>query len=548
MNSNSFIRDKENILNLFKEKKFTKVIKLGKNLLKKKPKDFDLLYILGFSSINLQNYIDAEKFFKKILIYKQNADIFYIYGKINSNLKNYDKALESFNKAISLNPKFSEAYNNLGNLEKLNNKIEDAVKNYKKAISTKKDNLIAYFNLALILKENKKYLESKDTYEKLLKIDKDNLGAKHDLGTIYSILGNFKRARKYFQEVLEKDEKNFKSYKNYIEITKISEKDLIFNKLQNTSTDSISDQNKIDMFFSLSKGYFDQENIKAGFEYLEKAKNIKKKITNFSIKKERNIFKNLQFYFDKNYSKEINHNLNIKNIPIFIVGMPRSGTTLIEQILSAHSKIHGAGELIHLPKIIDHIYLNNNKTFSHIINDIRHEYSQELVKISNKNYIIDKLPLNFKWIGFIIKAFPEAKIIHLERNPMAVCWSNYKINFRDSGMDFTLSQKDISEYYVLYNELMHYWSTKFNEKIININYEKFVLNYELESKNLINQLNLTWEEELKSYNIDNNRPVETASLFQVRGKIIKNTSEHWKKYKDYLCEMRNILENNKIDF
>ena len=171
-----------------------------------------------------------------------------------------------------------------------------------------------------------------------------------------------------------------------------------------------------------------------------------------------------------------------------------------------------------------------------------------MVKISNKNYIIDKLPLNFKWIGFIIKAFPEAKIIHLERNPMAVCWSNYKINFRDSGMDFTLSQKDISEYYVLYNELMHYWSTKFNEKIININYEKFVLNYELESKNLINQLNLTWEEELKSYNIDNNRPVETASLFQVRGKIIKNTSEHWKKYKDYLCEMRNILENNKIDF
>lgn len=227
--------------------------------------------------------------------------------------------------------------------------------------------------------------------------------------------------------------------------------------------------------------------------------------------------------------------------------MPRSGTTLIERILSAHSKIYGAGELIFLPQIIDKFYIKNNKNFDDIVGKIRSEYSEQLMKLSNKTYIIDKLPLNFKWIGFIIKAFPEAKIIHLGRNPMAVCWSNYKINFRDTGMEFTLSQEDIAEYYVLYNELMKYWFQKFNEKIINVNYEKFVLNYDKEIRDIINKLNLNWEDSLKNYN-KNNRPVETASLYQVRGKIIKNTSEQWKIYKDNLKDMQNILKFNKINF
>ena len=164
--------------------------------------------------------------------------------------------------------------------------------------------------------------------------------------------------------------------------------------------------------------------------------------------------------------------------------------------------------------------------------------------MENANY---GLPLNFRWIGFIIKAFPEAKILHIDRNPMAVCWSNYKINFRDSGMEFTLSQKDIAEYYVLYKEIMNYWNVKFKEKIININYEKFVLDHEKETKNILDKIDLNWEDGLKTFNT-NERPVETASLLQVRGKIIKNTSENWKKYKDYLEDMQNILRANNINF
>ncbi len=187
MNSNSFIENKKIIISLFKEKKFTKVIKLGKKLLKKDTKDFDLLYILGLSSINLQNYIEAENFFKKILVFKKTDEIFYIYGNINSKLKNYKSAINSFNEAIRLNPKFSEAYNSLGNVKKFINHIDDAIKNYKKAISIKKNNIIAQFNLAVILREQRKYFESKVVYENILELDSSNLTAKHDLGAINTI-------------------------------------------------------------------------------------------------------------------------------------------------------------------------------------------------------------------------------------------------------------------------------------------------------------------------------------------------------------------------
>ena len=130
---------------------------------------------------------------------------------------------------------------------------------------------------------------------------------------------------------------------------------------------------------------------------------------------------------------------------------------------------------------------------------------------------------------------------------MAVCWSNYKTLFVDSGLDFSLSQEDMAKYFILYNDLMKFWLKKFNSKIININYEDFVLDFELQTKNILFKLNLDWEDELRNYE-KNHRVVKTASFNQVRDKIKKNTSKQWEKYSDYLKPMQNILKNNQIKF
>ena len=371
MNSNNINIEKKKILKLFQEKKFNKVIKLGSKLEKKKNQDYELLYALGFSSINLQNFIDAEKFFKKILVFKKNAYIFYVYGNIQSKLKNYNEAIKSFKSAIDLNPNLSEAYNNLANVNKLTNNINQAIINYKKSIQKNKMNLTAYFNLAVLLKENKKYHESKEVYQKILIVDKSNLTAKHDLGAIEAVLGNFNAARKLFSDVINSNSKNYKSFKNYLEITNIDNKDPIFKKLQEASVENESIDNQIDIFYSLSKGYFDKGEKEKGFKYLEQGKKIKKNLSNFSIKREKKNFKHLMDYFQINEFKHAKNLDEIKNIPIFILGMPRSGTTLIEQILSAHSKIYGAGELTYLPKIIDKVYVKDTMNFDETIYKIR---------------------------------------------------------------------------------------------------------------------------------------------------------------------------------
>ena len=191
--------------------------------------------------------------------------------------------------------------------------------------------------------------------------------------------------------------------------------------------------------------------------------------------------------------------------------------------------------------------MKKKNEFNNLFSQIRKSYYQNILKISNKPFIIDKFPVNFRWIGFIVNALPEARIIHIHRNPMAVCWSNYKTLFMDSVMDFSLSQEDVASYYSLYDDLMNFWLTKYDDKILNIYYEDFVKDFELYTKKILLFLNLDWEENLKYYE-KSDRVVTTASFEQVRSKIKKSTSKQWEEFRDYLEPMQKVLSFKKIKF
>ena len=546
MNTSDFLSKKKNILESFNKGKFEKVIKSARKLLKEN-NDFQLLYALSVSYLTLSKYEEAEIFFKRIVSLKPSAENNYIYGNIQKQLKNYNEATKYFLKAVNLKPDYSEAYNNLGNTKLKLGLINEAVKNYKKAISSNKNNFQAYFNLAHLYNENKDYDNLKKILHDVLKLDENNTTALNDLGYLNLILGNIEEGRKLFEKVINIDDKHIRALKNYFLITKVNSENQYLKKLEKLDLSDASYEDKIFAYTSLSKCNFDLNNSDKALKYLEVSNDLKKSKSKFSIGKEKKLFENIHKLFSQKFNETIVHENKLKFTPVFILGMPRSGTTLLEQVISSHSKVHGAGELNYLPKIIDKFQINKPNNFENFIKKLRSEYHSMVSSLSNKSFIIDKLPMNFRWIGFITKAFPEAKIIHIHRNPMAICWSNYKINFPDPGMDFSLSQKNTAEYYVLYNNLMKFWFNNLKNKIINLNYEHFVNNFENETNILIKKIGLNWEENLKNYD-KNNRPVQTASLLQVRGKIKKNTSDEWKKYKDKLKIMQETLKSANIEF
>ena len=545
MNLNNL--DKTKILNLYKEKNYKGVIKLGLKLLKKNPNDYQLIYSIGLSYVNLQNYIEADKYFHKLLYVQKKPEIFFIQANIHKQLKKYETAITYFEEAIQLNPNFSEAYNNLGNIKKRIGKIEEAISCFKKAIELKENNILAYFNLANTYRENRYFNELIETYEKILSFNPNDVKTLYNLGSVYLFLGETSKGKNFFEKIIKINKNHVPSYRNIISVTKINKENEIFKQLESLKTDVFSDEDKILFYDALSKGYFDQDNDKLGFKYLDKSNSLKKKNSKFSFDKTEKQFKQIKTFFENVNKIEIDFKDVLRSRPIFIVGMPRSGTSLIEQVLSSHSQIYGAGELDFLPKIIDKLGIKKPANLKSFFTQIRNSYYDQIKRISDDHYIIDKLPVNYRWVGFIINAFPEAKIIHIERNPMAVCWSNYKTSFVDYGMDFNLSQQDIAKYYSLYFDLINFWKSKYKKNIFHINYENFVDDFEENSKKILNFLDLKWEDQIKNYD-KNMRPVTTASFQQVREGIKKNTSSVWKKYRNYLKPMQETLNNMNIKF
>ena len=548
MTNKNLFNEKQNIINLFNKKKFNKISNISSKTRAFFEDEADIVKIFVMSDLNTNNFIKAEQLLKKVLPKNNTAEFNYILGNTFKIQNKNDEAIAAYKKSLSINKNFSEAYNNLANVQKKNENFDEALLNYKNAIKTKENNLEAYYNLANLYKSLKKYGDSIKNYQKVIKLNPNFSDPYNNIGTIYSILGKFNDAKEFYLKSINVNKYFAEAYKNYVQLSKIDERDEVFNNLKKIVKDENLDEKQKEVFFySISKVYFDIGNNDLAFKYLNSANKLKLQNLDYSFNKDKKEFKKIKEYF---LNKEI---LNLKKFeenqvkPIFILGMPRSGTSLIEQIVSNHSEVYGAGELDLLPVSVKNSNWKHSNDFENTIKKIRKEYLDKLSLISKKNYITDKLPGNFKRIGFILSAFPECKIIHLERNPMAICWSNYKSNFNSTGMGFTLNQEHTAEYYILYKDLMKFWNERYSERIININYERLVENFEEEIKKLFLKLNLNWEKQLYDFH-KNERPVETASFLQVRSKVYQKSSEQWKSYEKFLTTMTDILASNNVKF
>mgnify|MGYP000334486393 CR=1 FL=1 len=258
-------------------------------------------------------------------------------------------------------------------------------------------------------------------------------------------------------------------------------------------------------------------------------------MSNYDINQDVELFREIKSNYPLLEHNSLESDKLSKNLtPIFIVGMPRSGTTLVEQIISSHPRVMGAGELPFVAQFGETLARGQVDINNFSLINFRKKYLIELKNISNFNtFITDKNPHNFYYIGLLNAAFPEAKILHVKRNPAAVCWANYKQYFVSKKIGYCYSLNDIIKYHSLYENLITFWKKNLPNTIYDVDYELITLKQEEETRKLIDYIGLKWEDKCMSPQ-ENTRSISTASNIQVRKKIYQGSSQKWKKYQPFL--------------
>lgn len=517
-------------------------------------KKLDINFIkLEFQKVH--NYFIAQNYTKviektKILIKRDPNQVpFYNYlGLSYKQTRQFDLAVQTLKKGLKLFPKSITIINNLGSVYRSMDKYSEAETCFNLAMSLKSNDTNVLINFANLKRDQNKISESIELYEKAYAINNNIETLLINLAGAYQIIGDFKNSEKIIRQIQEKFPNNTTADKMFSVIHEYKENDdhqaLMIKKLKNNF---LSQQDKCKLFYALAKSYEDQNDIENSIKYFIQGNN-----------ETYNLFKEYKFINEIsrfNKIKEIFNDLSFPNINqtikprlIFIVGMPRSGTTLTHQIISSHSNVFGAGELSILSnyfseKIFDEKFLNKlfeNNSLNKLFADEVSDYLYKLFQENDKNKIIlDKSPLNFEWIGFIKMLFPDTKVINCKRNLQDTALSIYKNTFDGSSLPWSYDQENLVQFIEMYKDLIEFWDKKIPNFVYHCSYEKLVNDPNNEIPKIINFCNLEWEDGCLNYT-KNKTAIKTVSIAQARKPIYKTSINASNKFKKYLSFLEKI--------
>ena len=429
-------------------------------------------------------------------------------GTTQHKMGNFKIAEDYFLRGLKIVPNYINILNNLGNLKRDLDNTDEAISYYKKSLSINPDIGPTLLNISICYQSLGNYTEAQNHLNYLLKLNPAFTIADR-------LLSSMKTYKKGDTHLLEMSKK--------------------VDKLM------LSDIQLANLFCALGKANEDLKQYKLSFNYYKKGNDILKKLTTFNINEEKENFSNI-----KNFDYRLNQDfkLNEKRKLVFIVGMPRSGTSLVEQILSSHRDVYGGGELVFLKNIIDNRFLKEkiNDNIETIFQNSHNDYIDKISLINDsKKIFTDKTPLNFKYIGFIKKIFKNSKIIICKRDKYDICWSNYK-NFFTENLPFSNDLKDLGNYFNLYEDIIKFWEDMFPNELFSMNYSQLIDNPEFEIRKMLKFCELDWDSSCMSHE-KNTKTIKTASVTQARKPINKlglNTSA---PFMSFLGELKESINN-----
>jgi len=519
------------------EGNISEATKYYQSFIKQGFKDFRVFSNYGFILLGLGKFKDAELLLRKAIELKPDyAEAHLNLGNILQGLGKFKEAAISTHKAIELKPDFVIAYLNLGNILKNLGQLEKAELCLRKAIELKPDFVDAHLNLGTILQGLSDYKDAELCIRKAIELKPDYAEAHLNLGNILKHLGQLEDAKLSYNKAIElKPDLTSANYSistlQYSNEDKIWRDQLFSDEILNKK----SKKSQVDIYFARANILHKEKKYDDSSKFLQLANNLKFDLNPFNYENFLKKSRTLLLEMDKKILKKIELKNSSENI--FIVGMPRCGSTLLESIISMNNNVYALGEI----NILEESYLEYKESKKK--KRIDELYIEKVNKKTQLNITTNKWLYNYRYAGIISVEIPNSKIIHCYRNPLDNILSIYRAHFT-KGNQYSSSLVNCAKVYLEQEKIMSIYKNKFQSKIYNLNYDLLVSNPDKEIKSLINWLGWKWQDLYLSPH-QNTRAIATRSSVEVRSPINSKSIGGWKNYREMLKPALEILTQSE---
>jgi tetratricopeptide (TPR) repeat protein len=482
------------------------------------------------------------------------ADAWNNRGNALVDLRRPPDALASYDRAIALRPECAESHLGRGNALRQLLRHDEALAAYNRALVLEPDNPQTLCSIGVVLMDMDRLVEAEAKLRRAIDVDPNFAAAYNNLGLILKERGRFGEARFAIEQAILLSPNNTSYYDNLGAVRSFAAGDRYLAALEGLADNAamLRSDDRIHLHFALAKAYEDGGRYEGAFRHLLIGNELKRRQVTYDEAVTLARLERTRQLFSRDFITSRQGAGEPSTIPVFIVGMPRSGTSLIEQILASHPAVFGAGELDLFEQTVNAVgnMLPGAPRFLELASGLSSEHFRTIGarfcealmrRAPTASRVVDKMPANFLFVGLIHLSLPNAAIIHAIRDPFDTCVSCFSMNFR-RGQAHTYDLAELGRYYRHYKALMAHWHRVLPpRRIIDVHYEELVADVERVTRRIMAHCGLPWDARCLDFH-RTERLVRTASAVQVRQPIYKSSVGRWRKYENFLAPLMSALK------